>query len=99
MINRCFGGFGTSLAADREMKAAGCEHIKESLNSERGHYGYDHRSARGCPHLIATVERMGDKASGGLSELAIVEIPDGVEYEIDEHDGIETIHETHRSWP
>ena len=32
------------------------------------------------------------------AELAIVEIPDGIEWEIDDYDGIETIAETHRTW-
>lgn len=47
--------------------------------------------------LIAVVEKLGDKASGSCAELKIVEIPDGVDWEIDEYDGIESIHEKHRS--
>ena len=50
------------------------------------------------PDLIKVVEDMGEEASGDHAELEIIEIPDGVEYEIDEYDGIESIHEVHRSW-
>lgn len=54
------------------------------------------------PDLIAVVEELGGGhrtgASGSCANLEIVEIPDGIEYEIDEYDGIETIREAHRSW-
>lgn len=48
--------------------------------------------------LIAVVEELGKKANGRHAELEVVEIPDGVNWEIDDYDGIETIHEVHRSW-
>lgn len=48
--------------------------------------------------LIEVVEKLGKQASGRCAKLEIVEIPDGVEYEIDEYDGIETIREKHRTW-
>jgi hypothetical protein len=50
------------------------------------------------PLLIQVIEELGEEASGKLSKLEIVEIPDGVEYEIDQYDGMETIREKHRSW-
>jgi len=57
---------------------------------------------RGLPrndvNLIAVVEKLGDAANGACAELRIIEIPDGVEYEIDDYDGMESVHETHRSW-
>jgi len=50
--------------------------------------------------LIAVVEELGtEKASGEYAELEVLEIPDGIEYEIHEYDGLESIHECHRSWP
>jgi hypothetical protein len=48
--------------------------------------------------LVRVVEEMGDKASGSCAELAVVEIPDGVEYVIEEYDGNEHIAEVHRTW-
>ena len=37
-------------------------------------------------------------ACGISTGLRVVEIPDGIEWEIDEHDGAEIVHEKHRSW-
>lgn len=48
--------------------------------------------------LVAVVEELGERADGPHAELKVVEIPDGIQWEIDEYDGIETIHEVHRSW-
>lgn len=53
---------------------------------------------RDDPLLIKVVEELGHKADGRCAELKIVEIPDDVEWEIDEYDGSETIEEKHRSW-
>ena len=51
------------------------------------------------PLLIQTLEELGeDVCSASLAKLKIVEIPDGISWEIDEYDGIESVHETHRSW-
>lgn len=55
-------------------------------------------STRTDKDLVEVVELMGSKASSSLAKLEVVEIPDGVNWEIDEYDGIETIHEVHRSW-
>ena len=48
--------------------------------------------------LIAVVELLGEKANGRFSQLKIVEMPDGISWEIDEYDGLETVEEKHRSW-
>lgn len=58
------------------------------------HDGY----SRDDEDLIAAVEELGEKANGECAELEVVEIPDGIEWEIDEYDGLETIHEKHMSW-
>jgi hypothetical protein len=59
---------------------------------------YQHSIARNDPALIQAVEELGDKANGGYAELAIVEIPDGVDYVVEEYDGMEHIAEAHRTW-
>ena len=41
---------------------------------------------------------MGKESWGFCAELKIVEIPDNIGYDISEDDGIESIHEQHRSW-
>lgn len=59
---------------------------------------YDRDIPRDDADLVAVVKELGDKASGSCSCLRIVDIPDGISWEIDEYDGMESIHETHRSW-
>jgi len=98
-INRCYGGFGLSKEVFAEM------------GIEWDGYGYvrnedlgisddaDYNEYRAHPKLIAAIEKVGeDMASGPLAEVHIVEIPDGISWEIDEYDGIEHIAETHRTW-
>lgn len=48
--------------------------------------------------LVEVVEELGDKASGSYGNLVVVEIPDDMNYVIDEYDGIETLHENVRTW-
>lgn len=48
--------------------------------------------------LIEVVEELGDKANGKCSKLKIVEIPDDLDYVIDNYDGIETLHQKVREW-
>ena len=50
------------------------------------------------PELVRVIEEMGEKASGPCGQVEIVEIPDGVEYSIEEYDGNEHIAEVHRTW-
>jgi len=53
---------------------------------------------RNDPVLIQVIEELGDAANGEHAELAIVEIPDDVEWEISEYDGSEHVAEKHRVW-
>lgn len=48
--------------------------------------------------LVSVVEQLGQKADGWAAELAIVEIPDDVQWHIHEYDGIEYVAEDHRTW-
>lgn len=54
--------------------------------------------SRDDPVLIEVIEELGDAANGEHAELAIVEIPDDVEWEISEYDGSEHVAEKHRVW-
>ena len=112
VINRCYGGFSISkecckFMAARGNKQAAAELLECNQSKDKHWYGYGYCSKGGFsdgynredPDLIAAVEELGSKkASGGLSNLVIVEIPDGIQYQIDEYDGQESIHEQHRSW-
>lgn len=53
---------------------------------------------RDDPILIQVVEELGEKSWGRFAKLKVIEVPDGVEYNIDEYDGWESIHEKHRTW-
>ena len=48
--------------------------------------------------LVTVIETLGKAANTRFSDLVVVEIPDGVNYYIDEYDGMEIIRETHRTW-
>lgn len=54
--------------------------------------------SRDDPVLVQVVEEMGEKAYGRYAELKVVEIPDDVNWEIAEYDGMESVHEVHRIW-
>jgi hypothetical protein len=48
--------------------------------------------------LVSTVEELGNKANGRSARLRIVEVPDDVEWIIENYDGREHIAEVHRTW-
>lgn len=58
----------------------------------------DHDVDRSDPDLVAVVEELGDEANGMCAQLKVVEIPDGIAWEINEYDGLESVHEQHSSW-
>lgn len=105
VLNRCFGGFSISKEAAQYMAELGCERAKKELAEDDGEfYGYGYVDGmqggydRTSEYLVAAVEKLGEKANGRFSSLEVVEIPDGIDYYIDEYDGIENVHENHRSW-
>ncbi|MBQ0125428.1 MAG: hypothetical protein KBS59_03785 [Clostridiales bacterium] len=86
VINRCFGGYGLSREA------------YEFLGMKWDGYGYAWNIERNDPKLVACVEALGEKANGRGASLRVVEVPDDVEWNIEEYDGMETIEEVHRTW-
>lgn len=56
------------------------------------------REDRTNKDLIDVVTELGSKANGKHAQLEIIDIPDGIEWEIDDYDGNESIEEKHRSW-
>jgi hypothetical protein len=60
---------------------------------------YHREIARDDPDLVAVVRELGDAAGGKCAKLEIVEIPDGVKWQIEEYDGSEHVAEAHRTWP
>ena len=88
VVNRCFGGFGLSRQAYEEL----------GLAWDGYGYAYNEEEKRSDPKLVEVVEKLGDRASGLLSNLKVVTVPDDVEWEIDNYDGQETVRERSRSW-
>lgn len=83
VINKCYGGFSLSEIACKEL----------GLKS-----GYD-EIARDDKLLVALIEKFGSqKVSGRHAKLSIVDIPDGIDWCIEEYDGKEWVSEKHRSW-
>lgn len=50
------------------------------------------------PLVLRVIDELGTTANGPFAELKIVEIPDGVDWEIDEYDGREHIAAKHEVW-
>jgi hypothetical protein len=86
VINKCFGGFGLSDAAETRYK------------NESGNDISQWDIPRNDAILVSIVEELGEDSWGGYAELSVVEIPDGVEREVEEYDGKEWIAEVHRKW-
>jgi hypothetical protein len=99
--------FGRTFYGARNWKSVGdgfyvLHPIEHVLYDESGTTVWADRSGnyenRSHPDLIEVVETLGKAANGPHAELEIAEIPDSVDWEIDDYDGIETAHEKHASW-
>jgi len=88
VINACYGGFGLSKEA-------------LALFNERAGtvITYEREIERNNPILVEIVEQLGEAADGEFAELKVVEIPDDVQWQIEEYDGNEWVAEKHRTWP
>lgn len=75
--------------------------LGETTTSEilnKAEWFHDRDLDRSDPILIQVIEELRDKANGFCASLKIVEIPDDIDYEIAEYDGLEHVAETHRTW-
>lgn len=78
--------------SEKEYKQYREKHPKEEIY-------FSHRYIeRNDTCLIKVVEKLKKKANGNSAELKVVEIPDGIEWEIEQYDGREWIAEKHRTW-
>lgn len=50
------------------------------------------------PLVVGVVEALGSDANGKCAALKVIEIPDGVDYEIAQYYGSEHVAEKHRTW-
>lgn len=88
--NEVFSKVAWTKMTDKERKEENELYYKHVLTSRPEN--------RTDANLVKAVEELGEAANGKYASLTVVEIPDDVEYEIKDYDGVETIHEAHRSW-
>jgi hypothetical protein len=89
VINACHGGFSLSDKAEEIYRT------KKGITDENW---WSRDIARDDDLLVELVETMGEECNSRFSKLKVVEIPDYVEWQIDEYDGNEWVAEKHRTW-
>jgi len=112
VVNKCYGGFSISHEAvmlygklkglniiTRGDKCFNHYYLDEyDSDDENKNYFSEYDIPRDDPHLIQVVETLEEEADGWAADLEIVEIPEGVDWYIDEYDGYEHVAEAHRTW-
>ncbi len=108
VINRCFGGFGLSesgMILYSELSGIKLNKVKDPTypnstfwQTEFGDNFFDFNIARDDPNLVRAVEQLGEDSFDSYAELEVMEIPDGINWEISSYDGYESIEECHRRW-
>ena len=109
VINKCHGGFGLNHEATLLYgKLKGLNIVWEIDKCNLYHhyigeisedtYFADWDIPRTDPVLIEVVEKLGENVNQRGAELKVVEIPDDVEWILQDYDGIEWIAEKHRTW-
>lgn len=110
VINGCHGGATLSLKGIERMIELGHDYVRrykaefdEAHRDDelmRGYYSLHcmDELKRDDPILVQVVDELGPEASHQIGKLYVVDIPDGVNWTIEEYDGWEWIAETHRRW-
>ena len=109
VINSDYGGFSLSdEAIEAYAERKGITLRKEERNSDSvlsSDYYLDNDEWFNCreiprndPTLVAVVEKLGVKADGFCATLKVVEIPEDVDWYVEEYDGNEWVAEKHRTW-
>lgn len=80
VYNSGFGGYGLS------------EKALKLYNERAGRtVEFRYKIARHDPILVSVVEELGDEANDKYSDLALIDIPEGYDYTIDDYDGLEHV--------
>lgn len=107
VINNRHGGFGLSDFAIQEyarrkgIKLYSVSHgffVAWYYDGEDERPFFETEIPREDPDLVDIVEKYGEKANGKYSNLVVVEIPDDIEWFVEDYDGREWICEEHRRW-
>jgi hypothetical protein len=93
VINNCHGGFSLSEKAQKLF----CQYSMIEWKDWQEDWSY-YDIERNNQYLVRVVEELDNEANGRFSELKVVDIPDEVEWQIDEYDGLEWVAEKHRTW-
>ena len=110
VINSDYGGFslsdeaileygrreGLNLVKDENTNWSISIFYKDSVAKEN--YFDDREIPRNDPTLVEVVEKLGEAAYGFAANLKTVEIPEDVDWCIEENDGLEWVAEKHRTW-
>jgi hypothetical protein len=110
VINADYGGFGLSdegmreyakrkgltLVEEKDEKWGDITFYKDSVSEDN--YFSAHEIERDDEVLVEIVELLKDKANGRFANLKVVEVPEDVDWYIDEYDGNEWVAEKHRTW-
>lgn len=98
-INKCYGGFVVTKHVFDELGIEWdgfgflCNKYFGIINSKNP---YEYRAHL---KLIAALEKVGkENYNGPRASIEIIEIPNNIEWEIEEHDGNEWVSEKHRIW-
>lgn len=70
----------------------------EMALNQATHLNIDSQIERHDEDLVAVVETLGKAANGQFAELHVIDVPDDVDYVVEEYDGQEWIAEVHRTW-
>lgn len=111
VINSDFGGFSLSEKAMHRYCEIACIEY-EAVTTDYGTTFFyraghanddefiidDYQFKRDDKILVHVVEELKEQANGKFASLKVVEIPDDVNWFIDEYDGRECIREVHRVW-
>jgi hypothetical protein len=110
VINSDYGGFSLSDEAILEYgRLKGLNLVKDENTSwsvsifykdtvAKENYFEDRDIPRNDPVLVEVVEKLGEAAYGFAASLKIVEIPEDVDWYVEENDGREWVAEKHRTW-
>jgi hypothetical protein len=112
VVNHCYGGFGISREAMLRLRELGCKAALDETDIGevwKGNPDGKMRESflnsfcrcieRNDPLLLQVMCELGPEKTRALfAKLEVIEIPDGIEWEIDDYDGMETVEEKHRRW-
>lgn len=91
-------GDGSQFQSGRWAEMTPEERAAHNANYEKHKILPENDALRVDPDFIKIVEELGKEASGRCADLKVIEIPDGIDWEVEEYDGMESVAEKHQVW-